>query len=134
MLLATFENISCSQVKGKEKQFVFNSLFNRKPVKSVKDRRYVIKLRSSTDEPCSIVLNFLKFKLNFLNFLKQELLQQQQQPCVNREGYIQPKTKFIKMKVKVDILLIIFIILYLVPDTFSLLPLSAVVISIEHIL
>ena len=37
------------------------SLFNRKPVKSVKDRRYVIKLWSSTDEPCSIVLNFLKF-------------------------------------------------------------------------
>ncbi len=103
-------------------------------MKSVKDGRYVIKLRSSTDEPCSIVLNFLKFKLNFLNFLKQELLQQQQQPCVNREGYIRAKTKFIKMKAKVDILLIIFIILHLVPDTFSLLPLSAVVISIEHIL
>ena len=47
--------------KGKEKQFVFNSLFNRKPVKIVKDGRYVIKLKSSTDEPCSIVLNFLKF-------------------------------------------------------------------------
>ena len=47
--------------KGKEKQFVFNSLFNKKQVKSVKDRRYVIKLRSSSDEPCSIVLNFLKF-------------------------------------------------------------------------
>ena len=93
-------------------------------MKSVKDGRYVIKLRSSTDEPCSIVLNFLK----------QELLQQQQQPCVNREGYIRAKTKFIKMKAKVDILLIIFIILHLVPDTFSLLPLSAVVISIEHIL
>ena len=28
--------------KGKEEQFVFNSLFNRKPVKSVKDGRYVI--------------------------------------------------------------------------------------------
>ena len=34
------------RIKGKEKQFVFNSLFNRKPVKSVKDGRYVIKLRS----------------------------------------------------------------------------------------
>ena len=30
-------------------------------MKSVKDGRYVIKLRSLTDEPCSIVLNFLKF-------------------------------------------------------------------------
>ena len=30
-------------------------------MKSVKDERYVIKFRSSTDEPCSIVLNFLKF-------------------------------------------------------------------------
>ena len=30
-------------------------------MKSVKDRRYVIRLRSLTDEPCSIVLNFLKF-------------------------------------------------------------------------
>ena len=42
-------------------QFVFNSLFNRKPMKSVKDGRYMIKLRSSTDEPCSVVPNFLKF-------------------------------------------------------------------------
>ena len=40
---------------------VFNSLFNRKPVKSVKDGRYVIRLRTSTDKPCSVVLNFLKF-------------------------------------------------------------------------
>ena len=47
--------------KGKEKQFVFNFLLNRKPVKSVKEVRYVIKLRSSTDEPCSVVLNFFKF-------------------------------------------------------------------------
>ena len=47
--------------KGKEKQFVFNSLFNRKPVRSVKYGRYVIRLRSSTDEPYSVVLNFLKF-------------------------------------------------------------------------
>ena len=47
--------------KCKEKQFVFNSLFIRKPVKSVKDGIYVIRLRSSPDEPCSIVLNFLKF-------------------------------------------------------------------------
>ena len=30
-------------------------------MKSVKDRRYVIRLRSSTDEPCSVVLKFLKF-------------------------------------------------------------------------
>ena len=41
--------------EGKEKQFAFNSLFNRKPVKSVN------KPRSSTDEPCSVVLNFFKF-------------------------------------------------------------------------
>ena len=41
--------------------YVFNSLFNRKPVKSVKDGRYVIRLRTSTDKPCSVVLNFLKF-------------------------------------------------------------------------
>ena len=41
--------------------YVFNSLFNRKPVKSVKDGRSVIKLRSATDKPCSIVLNYLKF-------------------------------------------------------------------------
>ena len=40
---------------------MFNSLFNWKPVKSVKDGSYVTKLRSSTDEPCSIVLNFLMF-------------------------------------------------------------------------
>ena len=39
----------------------FNSLFNRKPVKSVKDGRYMIRLRGSTGEPCSVVLNFLKF-------------------------------------------------------------------------
>ena len=49
-----------------ETQFLFNSLFNRKPVKSVKDGRYVIKLRSSTDEPCRVVLNFLKFVKNEL--------------------------------------------------------------------
>ena len=30
-------------------------------MESVTDGRYVIKLRSSTDEPCSIVLNFFKF-------------------------------------------------------------------------
>ena len=30
-------------------------------MKSVKDGKYVIKLRSSTDEPCSVLLNFLKF-------------------------------------------------------------------------
>ena len=30
-------------------------------MKSVKDGRYVIKLRSSTDESCRVVLNFLKF-------------------------------------------------------------------------
>ena len=30
--------------KGKEKQFVFNSLFNRKPVESVKDPRYMIRI------------------------------------------------------------------------------------------
>ena len=30
-------------------------------MKSVKDARYVIRLRSSTDEPCSVVLNLLKF-------------------------------------------------------------------------
>ena len=52
--------------KGKEKQFVFNCLFNRKPVKSVKDGRYVTKIRSSTDEPCSVVLNFLKFSNELL--------------------------------------------------------------------
>ena len=43
--------------KGKEKQFVFNSLFNRKPVKDAKDMRYVIRLRSLTDEPCNVVLS-----------------------------------------------------------------------------
>ena len=32
--------------KGKEKQFVFNFLFNRKPVKSVKDGIYMIRPRS----------------------------------------------------------------------------------------
>ena len=30
-------------------------------MKCVKDGRYVIKLRSSSDEPCNVVLNFLKF-------------------------------------------------------------------------
>ena len=30
-------------------------------MKSVKDGRFVIRLRSLTDEPCSVVLNFLKF-------------------------------------------------------------------------
>ena len=30
-------------------------------MKSVKDGRDVIKLKSSTDKPCSMVLNFLKF-------------------------------------------------------------------------
>ena len=35
--------------EGKEKQFVFNSLFNRKPVKSVKNGSYMIRLRSSTE-------------------------------------------------------------------------------------
>ena len=30
-------------------------------MKSVKDGGYVIELSSSTDEPCSVVLNFLKF-------------------------------------------------------------------------
>ena len=29
--------------EGKEKQFVLNSLFNRKPVNDVKDRRYVVR-------------------------------------------------------------------------------------------
>ena len=36
-------------------------MFNKKPVKSVKDGRYMIRLRSSTDEPYRVVLNFLKF-------------------------------------------------------------------------
>ena len=49
-----------TDLKARKKQFVFNSLFNRKPVKSVKDGRYVIKLRSSIDKPCSIVLNFFE--------------------------------------------------------------------------
>ena len=44
--------------KGKEKQFTFNSLFNREPVKDVKDKRDVIRLRSSTDEPCGVVGTF----------------------------------------------------------------------------
>ena len=44
-----------------EKQVVLTSLFNRKPVKAVKDRRYAFRLSSSTDEPYSVVLNFLKF-------------------------------------------------------------------------
>ena len=44
-----------------EKQVVLTSLSNRKPVKAVKDRRYAFRLRSSTDEPYSVVLNFLKF-------------------------------------------------------------------------
>ena len=47
--------------EDKEKQSVFSSLFNRNQEKSVKDGRYIIRLRSLTDEPCSIVLNFLKF-------------------------------------------------------------------------
>ena len=34
-------------------------------MKSVKDGRYVIKLMSSTDEPCS-VLNFLRFVIELL--------------------------------------------------------------------
>ena len=44
-----------------EKQFVINSLFNGKPVKGVKDKRYMIRFRSSTDEPCSVVWKFLRF-------------------------------------------------------------------------
>ena len=42
--------------EGKEKQFVFNSVFNRRPAKSVKDGRYMIRLRSSTDEPCRVLV------------------------------------------------------------------------------
>ena len=38
--------------EGKVKQFAFISLFNRKPVKIGKDRRYMIRLRSLTDESC----------------------------------------------------------------------------------
>ena len=41
--------------EGMEKRFVFKSLFNRKPVMGVKDRRYiVIRLRSLTDESKSL--------------------------------------------------------------------------------
>ena len=47
--------------EGKEKQFAFNSLFNRKPVKNVKDRRYVVRSRKLKDDSCSVVLNFLRF-------------------------------------------------------------------------
>ena len=36
-------------------------MFNGKPVKSVKDGRCMIRLRSSTDELCRVVLNFSKF-------------------------------------------------------------------------
>ena len=36
-------------------------MFKRRPVKCVKDGRYMIRLRSSTDEPRSIVLDSLKF-------------------------------------------------------------------------
>ena len=49
-----------TDLKARKKQFVFNSVFNRKPVKSVKDGRYVIKFRSSTDEPCIVALNIYK--------------------------------------------------------------------------
>ena len=41
-------------------------------MKSVKDERYVIKLRSSTDEPRSIVLNFLKFVNELLRTASQK--------------------------------------------------------------
>ena len=41
-------------------------------MKSVKDGRYVIKLRSSTDEPCSVVLNFLKFVNELLRTVSEQ--------------------------------------------------------------
>ena len=50
-----------TDLKASRSSLYPNSLFNRKPVKSVKDGRYMIRLRSSTDEPCSVVLNLLKF-------------------------------------------------------------------------
>ena len=39
------KHLYCLQIEGKEKLFVFNSLFNRKPGKGVKDRRCVARLR-----------------------------------------------------------------------------------------
>ena len=41
-------------------------------MKSVKDGRYVIKLRGSTDEPCSIVLNLLKFVNELLRTVSEQ--------------------------------------------------------------
>ena len=41
-------------------------MFKRKPAKIVKDGKYTIRLRSSTDETCSVVLNFLKFVTELL--------------------------------------------------------------------
>ena len=37
------------EIEDSEKQFVLNSLFSRKPVKDVKDRRYVVRLKSLID-------------------------------------------------------------------------------------
>ena len=52
--------------ESKEKQFVFDSLSNKKPVKGVQDPQHMIRLRSLTDEPCSIVLNFWSFWMSCL--------------------------------------------------------------------
>ena len=40
---------------------MLNSLFNRKPVEGVKDGRCVIRHKSSVEESCRVVFNFLKF-------------------------------------------------------------------------
>ena len=50
-----------TDLKARRSSLYSNSLFNRKPMKSVKDGRYMIRLRSSANEPCSVVVNFLKF-------------------------------------------------------------------------
>ena len=60
------KHLYCLQIEGKEKLFVFNSLFNRKPGKGVKDRRCVARLRHFNRRALKRCFYVLKFVMSCL--------------------------------------------------------------------
>ena len=50
--------IAAQRFKGKKEKCVLNTGFDRKPVESTKNRRYVARSGRTTDEASSIILKF----------------------------------------------------------------------------
>ena len=64
-----------NDLKAKQRQFVFDPLLNRKPVKRMKHRSDVGRSGCSENESCSIVLYFLEFRKKILRIAAKSELQ-----------------------------------------------------------